>query len=1235
MILFFFLESARAICMASGCISDANCTTCKFTATHTVWQAFDVSFTCDVGSTSCTPNLASANSSVGTVQLACENPQNLCCLPGDPSSVCDSKTCLVNGGCLTLGECDAPNPNNFRPSLTQCCNFDSDCPQSVTSCDLHTCVARSCIATKKFDSCCATSFDCLINSTIACLAASCVPDDTHPGLSTCVTGIDANCVCSSNNDCNDQSVCTTNVCGLNLRCTSTFFASSGGATCCENDAGAPVSCATGDVCRNVLGCNDSPTTVMGLTLLPSFTCNVVDERPNGCCTQFSDCQNLVSSTSSPCLLPSCDFSTSLCDIKSSYVHISTTLPCCHDSFDCEPLGQTGSRCVFLSCNNPEVKTVNALEYYTCTPTTIASCSSSDVVVTNAATTLPALAGNCTWTCGQPGTNVVNVLARLTNPSSGPNTKVPLYTYYLFVRVNNNVPALTGIIHSITMIPKKYIPSTRSLNPGLFAIEDESTEVFGTYNQKFTLTSLMPIYPDETLEVEISITFNINATTLASTDIALDVLPYDICTVPLTTNPLSGGTNGTPCAIQLLPPAGDLGNILLRPRVPGPSLTIAFPAQCPTLCDSLVTSASTTSAATGPSTPASTSSPTPAPPATTLPTVAGHASGQAFFDLTGDGINRVPVDPIAKNIRFILHDALNISNTMSTNTDANGVYTFTSLPVNPFYISVLASTIPYGHQPSVVPSGLIPHNWFQAATLRTANFFPGDIHLGNVDLGLVLIPPCDRAIPPTTPTGRISLAFQSSATSCISCASLMMLRSKCTPNRCANLMTRQFVDVFATVSNSAPVPLGADSVVLRLNSIGVGSATTDVRPYSCAEVFAIDNVGAYPLDTGSSVVTNANSLASVGFGWKTLPVGTDVVRVHAQFTICAHDIVTHFNVTAELSNSACIDTIVQWNRCNQTIDIRPCQATLARRFPPCAGCPPTPAPPTTHPHATTLPESELILSAQPYCFSPLCVNSQTFVDLRCPNVTAVEAQCATAVNRGEVLYQAVVVNPTNAPPSESGRLVFHYQRHAVAHEQLVCGSRFEGNGVMPILVLIHPSSNSTVLVEEVDDPHTQTIDFTVPFPSLAPGAEFIVSMIAFECSAHPLNVTFTAALDTLRCRDNRFCAKIAPPMTSLSSCVHYRATGCTETVVGVVSRGFGISLGDGDSSRDSSAMWPYIIAAFLFFFILLVTIIVLARVRNRTDTAFFKQRIALRNTEASAERNNDFQVANGVRARRFQ
>lgn len=1197
-VLLSLVGCVRATCATSGCISNANCTTCAAVATHTVWQQFAVSFTCDLMSGSCTPNLASGNASVATINSTCHALTSTCCFPGDASSVCDSKTCLVNSGCGEVGQCVIPSATNYRGSLVNCCNSDSDCPQDVTSCTANLCSLRSCQQTQKFSGCCATDSDCSTNGTAACLRAVCLPDATHAPLKACTSGIDTNCACTSNADCDDGSICSTNTCGLDQRCTATFFASSGGASCCGSASTASQTCSNGDVCRSILGCNSDVVEVTpSLSVLPAFTCVVEQTRGIGCCTSFSDCQTLATNTSSPCVAPTCSFSSNTCNINTHYTVGNTTLPCCHDSTNCEPTGQSGSRCTFLSCQNPEFLATNPLEYSTCTRTTIGSCASTDVVTSNAAPTQPSVDGNCTWTCGQPGANKVNLRAKLTNPSSGAHSAVPQYTYFVAVRVLNNAPVIDRIVNSITIVPVSYTPPTRLISAGLFSIEQDATDVAGTYTQVFTLTSAMPIYPDETLTVEISVTFNANASTLTSTDIALDVIPYDICTIPLTVNHVPG-TNGTPCAVPQLPPSGDLGNILLRTPVLGTPRTVTFPGTCPALCASLSTSSTTTSTSFG------TPSPTPVPTTTTATVTTatgavGQAGGQAFFDLNFDGFYQPPTEPVAKNLRFLLHNPANNSVVASTNTDANGVYTFTSIP--PFYfISVVNATIPFQYQPTAVPNPFTtgpPHNVFFATTLKTFDYSAGS---ANIDFGLIPLPPCSRATPPSTPAPGIDVEFSADATTCMQCSSFVMLRSKCTPRRCAGLMTRQFIDVHATVSNNGPMILGADSIDLRLNSIGVGTSAADQRSYVCAEAFSIDATGAYPLDSGSqAVVTTPTSkgLASAAFGWKTLPRGTDVVSVHAQFIYCTNDVITHFNITAELTDAHCIAQVQAWNRCNSTIDIRGCQATLSSTVPPCAGCPTTPAPPSTRPRETTLPESELVLSVQPYCFNPLCVNTRTFDDLRCHNRSAVEAQCATALNRGEVLYQAVVTNPSSAPPSEPGSLVVSYQRHAVDNEQLVCGRRFSEDDAMPIQVIIDsPQPNKTKIFDKKENSQTQTVDFSVAFPSLLPGQQFIVSLIAFECSAFPLNVTFAARLDTDRCRDDAFCVKTAPSMPSLTSCVRYRTTGCTSDVAGVVAHGLGII--EADDSDAGTSLWPYLIAGILFILIVLITIFVILRLRRR-------------------------------------
>jgi len=856
---------------------------------------------------------------------------------------------------------------------------------------------------------------------------------------------------------------------------------------------------------------------------------------------------------------------------------------------------------------------NPQEYYTCTSNTLAGCVSTDVATTNVAPSTPGFERRCAWTCGQPGANVVNLLVSLSNPSNGVHSALPLYTYNLIVRVFNNQPAFTGIVDSVTMVPFDYFPSSRTLPSNLFVIDTPATEVGGTYKQKFNLNGLMTIYPDETLVVAISITFGVNATELMSTSVALDIEPYDICTAELTVNAVPG-TDGTPCAMNHVQPTGDLGKILPRAVVSGAPLAIAFPATCPALCNSLSTSSTTLATITLPPTPPTT--PPTTATATTATATLGQIMGQAFFDANGDGFYQPATESIARNLRFQLYSAANHSIVASTNTDSNGVYRFTGVSFT-FYVGVLGSTLPYGYMPTIVPASYAPAepaNLFHANTLLTAVYSVYGADAANVDLGLVPVPGCARATPPSTPTHGIQVEFQSSSTSCTACSSLSVLRSKCSPKRCANLITRQFIDVYVTVSNHGLMMLGRDSLAVRLNSIGVGPHEADLRPYSCAEAFAIDAVNGYSLSSGSEAVTSPSTskgLATAAFGWKSLAVGTDVVTAHAQFIYCSSDVITYFNITAEILDDSCVQSIVAWNRCNQTIDIRTCQATLAANVPRCAGCPPTPPPSTTLPHATTLPESQLDLTVQPYCFSPLCVNSQTFVELRCRDTAAALAQCEAAANRGEVMYQAVVTNPSSAPPSEPGALVVHYQRHAIGDEQLVCGEKYGDGAVLPVYVIVDltgaPSPFTPVFTDKTQNTQTQTADFTVAFPSLAAGQQFIVSLIAFECSAHALNVTFSASINSLRCRDASLCSKLAPPMPSLTSCVRYRTSGCTEDVPGVLGLGFGLE--HAASNPNSQALWPYIIAALIFLLIAALVIFIILRKRRRNMLTAAKMSIA--------------------------
>lgn len=1205
MLLLLFLTLSESTCLTSGCTSNAQCSTCKTAATHGIWVQFDVSFVCNSTTTSCMPDITTGNASSTVIANACSQRQTTCCLHQNGTTVnaalCNAKTCLVNNGCSPVGQCDIPNMSNYRSDRSNCCNSDSGCKPTPGQCNVERCIVNSCSNTTRFSGCCDGNTPCPSSPTATCLRTACVPDDFNPGFNSCKNGIDSGCACTSNSDCNDGNICSTNTCDiLTGRCTSSFFASSGGTSCCQNDVSAPLTCTNGNPCRNIIGCSDQPIVVnSSLTFLPTYACISRQEESIGCCTATPQCENLQLSTGSPCIDSTCNFGSNTCDLPANYFSISAnqTLPCCRDSVDCEPTGQDGVRCQYLKCNNPEFQATITQSYFTCSQQTLSgTCTESGVITTNAQTSMMRIDGNCSWSCGQPGANVIKLLAKISNPSSGPGFISPLYLYNVTVRMTNNAPVLSGIVSSISMLPvSPYVPASRFVSPNLFAITRNSTESGGVYLQQFSLNSptSMPIYPDEELTVQIIITLRTNATALTSTRVHLDINPYDICTPSLAAGGVSG-IDTTPCNIASFPPSGHLGNILPRPIVGNASIILNFPSNCSVPCSSVATTSKTASTASTTASGRTATSTATAPTVTVPPAPSGTGvSGMAFYDLAEDGFNNFPSDPFVTNVRINAQSQTNASDFYTTTTNGIGEYSFSVVPKSPYYLMVVNSTIPFGYRPTIViDNNLSPRkNQFSAATLRTIARSQSFQYIG-VDLGLAKIPPCTRATPPPGVTGGLQIQFKSSATTCVACGSLINLRSRCTPTKCSGLMTRQFLEVEATVSNTAALPLGFNTLLLRLNSIGVGPTDADNRPYVCAEAFSVNSSNAYTLN---SVPANDFSMASIAYGWNTIAVGVDVVRVRAQFLYCASDVITNFNVTAEILDTPCIENIRDWNRCDPTIDIRQCQATLRHAIPTCAGCPPTLAPTPSPNQQLPTPPTNLILTAFPYCFDALCVNSQTFTQLGCRNVSAEMARCTAADQRGEVLHQISIINPVSLPTSEPGLVVVKYKRNAINDEQLVCGEQF-GNRV-PILVILRSfDSNKTVVVDRHENAQQQSAQFSVTFPPIPAGEVVMISIVSFECSQFSLNYTVSAELITDRCNDDAICKKTVGSITDFDSCVRYRNSGCTETIEGDVVDGFGADEESGTPAAE--LVLPYVIVTGILLLLICVFCAAILFVRRR-------------------------------------
>lgn len=1229
--LMLFVAPASGTCVSSNCTNAAlDCNTCQTDVTHTIFQKFNVPFVCSPFG--CKPNFGGGNTSQSTIEAECRVRTSTCCVPDDGptvnNSTCETKTCLVNNGCVAVGQCEIPNTSNYRSDRSNCCFSDSGCPQTPTTCAFEACIANTCTPQLRFNGCCDTSAaNCTLPTTAVCLRAACLPDPFNPGFGQCTFGLDKNCPCTSGLDCDDGLDCSVNTCDvLSLRCRSTFFSTSGGSSCCGSDATATTTCSTGDPCRNILGCNSEEVVVnASLTVLPQFTCIARQENDIGCCSSSSlECTALQTSTMSPCVAPSCDFGQNQCAINPNYFSSQTneTLPCCFDSVDCEPTGEDADRCTFLRCRSPLFQTPLPTTFFTCARETVPACVASGVITTNAAVSAPALggaAGNCTWTCGAAGSNTIRTLASVTNPSSGANAFSPLYRYNLTVVVTALSPVLQGIVSSIGLVPQSpYFPPTRTLNPALFTIAKLPSEIAGVYRQEFALTGPMPIYPDETLTVLVTVVLRINATLLTSLSVRLILEPFDICTQALIAG-MTAGIDGTPCSSN-----AHLGNILPRTVVQGAPLVIGFPAQCPVPCSTLPPPVTETKP-TQPITTAPTTVPTTA--TTPGPTFVEDVppGGRVFFDLDENGFTNEATEPAVPNVRISMYASGNLSEIASTTSDALGIYRFSLIPTFEYYLLAVNASLPYGYRPTIIPGqpGPARRNLFDAVTLETP---PLIISAFGIDLGLVKVPPCDRRVPPSGPTGGLLVEFDTARTNCVACSSLINLRSRCTPTRCAGLMTRHFLTVEATVSNTGALPLGFNTLLLRLNSLGVGPTPADLRPYVCAEAFDAGGiVGARVLD---SFVSSSSSLASIAYGWQTMAVGSNLVRVRTQFLYCAHDAITHFNVTAEIYDSSCIARIRAWNLCDQTIDIRTCQATQAAAVPPCFGCPPTVAPSAPTP-APTSPPSRLNLNVQPYCFDPLCVNTAVFAELGCTNVTAAEAQCSAALNRGQVLHQVTVSNPSSAPTaSETGYVFVEYRRQSVGGEHLLCGDQFGDN--MPVFVMLEattpppPYANATAaaaIVDRREDPLTQSISFNVLLPSLPPGSVLIISLVSFECSAHPLSASVAARLDTDRCRDETLCYKVSPPMESLDSppCVRYSSTGCTETIGGVRQAGLGIEA-EREGSTDDFAL-PYFIVSVLLCAIIgvcCILLLVLRRRRMQATMLLAKRMAASRSTARAAD-----------------
>jgi len=1186
LLLFSFVAAVCAACLESSCTSAADCNTCASAVPHTVFATYNITFGCTGGN--CVPLYPSNATQAAIVKSACNDVGSLCCFDevnnATDLAVCQQKTCLVTTGCLPIGRCAIPDTTDYRDDLSFCCNDDGGCPASNSSCSVYHCGSRNCVASDTYAGCCEGPADCPTASGARCLVGACVPRVAPLTGKVCATGIDKNCVCTSNLDCDDGITCTTNTCNtLTNRCTATYFSGAGGSSCCSSAALAPGQCASDDQCLEVLGCGASEVVAnASLTFLPKFNCLTANATLQGCCPNAGTCAALQVESASPCVASTCGFSDFTCNVQTSYVATTPaveTLPCCKDTLQCEPT-EDAVRCNYLRCNTPEDQVLSPApsQFFTCSRITVTDCSETAFIDTNVAVTTPMLADNCTWACSTPQSNVVNLRAKLTNPAAGLNFRSPLYHYFIEVHVMNPVPALNGTVQAITLVGlSPFLPPSRTVSPALFALIS-ATETGAYYKQRFAIAvgQTMPIYPNEELTLGIAIRFRTNATALTAINVVVSVTPFEICTPTLLPGQVTG-TGGEPCVNPT-----DIGNQLPRPPVFSPTLTLRFSSgNCSPLCSSVGATTAVPSPASSPtpavSTTATTTTTTTLATATPAPTVASTVSGLVFRDTSGDGFTNVPPEVPVSNVRFYLESSTNASDVRTTTSNSEGVYTFTSIPVAPYIVRVLNDTIPFGFRPTIIPGTLARRNRFQQS-LQTPLLVGAQ---SGIDLGLAPVPPCTRRPPPSGSTGGLLVEFDASATSCYQCATLLKLRSKCSPNKCANL-NRQFVTVEADVSNLGASPLGHDSLTLRLNSIGVGPLEDDNRPYVCAEAFSVTRLNAYELNSVAS--SGVASMASISFGWNTLAVGAKVVRVQAQFVYCSADPVSHFNITAEIRDSSCAADIVAWNRCDQTIDIRQCQATLARSVPACSGCPPTPPPITLPIGRTTLPPSTLALTAATYCLDALCVNTQTFANFGCPSdTTDLMAQCSAAVNRGGLMHQFTISNPFGADPSEEGMVVVSFQRNATDNEQLVCGERFGDH--LPIKVLVEaPGLPGVQLLNTEESARDQTASFAYALPSLMPNTQIRITLVSYECSAHALASSATARIASTRCNDDlpQCTATAAPSFANFAdSCQRYSLTGCEEAVVGVEAPGFGAAPPLDASRSGVASATPYFIVAVIF------------------------------------------------------
>jgi len=1233
-----------------GCTSNDNCSSCAIAPLMqtSIWFDYGVEFVCKAGR--CYPDLSSGNASSANIAKACAASLDLCCVPGVNASaalaMCNKKTCGVldsssGSVCSAVGQCTLARPFAYRNDSLSCCRVDSDCePRAPDDCFTSVCRAGQCTTRVKFDGCCQTTSQCALSTSLAaarCARSLCVPQrasfaDPMP-LSACVFGIDANCTCAVDGDCNDMNDCTIDRCDFNThRCTNAFNPVAGGSQCCSGGTAAYTQCINGDPCTEIIGCNDAPLVdAVGNVLLPPLTCRTLDQRPTGCCTAPRDCSALRSATQSPCISSTCDASAgNMCDLNTQFTDASLglSLPCCRDSTDCES-GQQADVCEYYHCLSPLMVGVAPVDYFKCSLSRVPGCVTGEVTPppSNAFIDAPTIPSNlgCSWVCGIPGQNEFSVRASISNPSLGAHPPAPLYNYFIQIVLNNYEPQLPGkLVDSIVLQPlypfyppTRYFPSDAFENTGgpIDQSNFSATLVYGVRN--------VPLYPDDVLKMQATVVLNaVAAAALTRLDFSFVLVPADVCSQALFGT--APGIDGTKCAGP-----SDVGKLIVRALLPSAPLVITFDDDvCPPVC------ATPLAAPTPPTTP-----PTGAPIATltapvtppsahaTVAPVAGAVSGMAFFDAVGDGVF-ISTDAGVPNLLLTLSGFIDTSVVLTTRTDANGYFQFAGVNQSLlFQVSVSNSTLPYRHIPGPVlpncPSGQVC-NAFNADTLATDQRSLA-AHQYTVYLGLVIAPACQPVTPPTTGgTGGLLVAVETHTHwDCTTCATNQYAPgSRCSPQRCADSRIRQSLTVTVNVDNPSGRTLKFNMLTVSLAAVGFDAHT--LVPLDCAEAFDAGIQGdAFVVDTQRQ---RRNVHAAFSYGWNELPAGVATLFFSVQFVFCANadaDALTFANVTAEIEDFACAAIIANWTRCDPTIDVRKCYSSSAGFLRPCYGCPATPAPmpPATDADDAAPVPTQLHLAVTALCANPLCVNNNTFAALHCDGgggggdddattttTAAAMAQCSAAVNRGEALYRVEVANPSTAPSAEPVALRVTYTRHAATPgDALLCTNAF-GKQHMPVYLAIDPSVNGTSVVERHEDAARQTLQFTVVAPALEPGQALIVTLVTFECSLYPLNVTFDVRLESLRCTPDALCnVTLHAPMPTLDAtarhgaCTRFRETGCFASNVDDLVAGFGVAPPRDPPNDGEHRYLPYVIFGLLLALILAATI-TYGVVRRRRQSA---------------------------------